>query len=1076
MTTDPAKVQWTIRVSRIVSLTRAIALGSSITIGLGIFILMGFFLQQAGAQVPHAYLAAAVLFVPIALIYAERSAITPGSGGPFALARVGGLNWRTFLIGWLLLGGHLVFIALLGWGCALYLGIGLEHLLDITLNVRWLAPIIIVIVALNDLIGTQGGWRLRTLIIYSSMLLLLVIVAWSWLWLSSSLPSVSLPDRSTLALLRIVALMAASLWGLLFVLDSRDELRQVERSLLPALLTPLWLSGIIGVIVAITEVHMTFVIDGERPVLAPLATYAGVAGSVFFEIVTVSFGVLISLIALDRAMVTMLRLIGAMARDGFLPEQILVISPGFGTPLIALRILTLGSALAAALLPTFVMVGLVALAFLWTTGLLNIFDIMRLIPQLPEERRLKLPAYPLFPLLAGLICLTLSSFLPLTVILVAVGWLLVGGLYYTRYGYTGTIAARRRESVVGEMTTVARHTVYTVLIGIANPETAPALIHAGVRLVRPYKGRVLVLGVATFPDQVPYYIQRQFAREQLNDLQALIQSIPDIDVPIEPLVRLAQRPVDGILGTAHEEKVDLILLGWEGQRYDPFDLGPLLDPVVRMATCDVVVLRGMLSEHIRSVLVPTIDSPNSIAAIKLAQNLFHGCAGHVVAMHLVQEALHVPNYMEQAQKRLQEIVQEIGGNTPVDVRVIAADDIVGEIVKAAPDFDILLLGASQGGILDQDIFGGLPVEVARQSPRPVLLVKHYEGTRRFWLRRAWEILSEPFPSLPPLERSEIYHQMRRAAHPSVDFFILITLSAMIASLGVFQSSPAVIIGAMLVAPLMSPILSMGMSIVQGDLRMLRVSARSTLSGIALAMSVSIIMTFVTPTPITTTEILARTRPNLLDLLVALASGAAGGYAIARKEVASALPGVAIAAALVPPLCVVGYGIAVGQLEIAGGSLLLFTTNLLAIVVSASMIFLLLGFRPTHSRLRKQVRLKFLLFFTALIMISLPLWFFSSVATEQITRQKQVEHFFNQKVDPQIMQISHISVEQIGEDLVIYATIYALAEFTPARVTALENELSATLDIPVDLRVTVLQAVLLPHEVNNQPAPGVQPEP
>lgn len=157
MITDPAKVQWTIRVSRIVSLTRAIALGSSITIGLGIFILIGFFLQEEGAQVPRAYLTAAVLFVPIALIYAERSTITPGPGGPFALARAGGLNWRTFIIGWLLLGGHLVLIALLGWGCALYLGIGLEHLLDIRLNVRWLAPIIIVIVALNDLIGTQAA-------------------------------------------------------------------------------------------------------------------------------------------------------------------------------------------------------------------------------------------------------------------------------------------------------------------------------------------------------------------------------------------------------------------------------------------------------------------------------------------------------------------------------------------------------------------------------------------------------------------------------------------------------------------------------------------------------------------------------------------------------------------------------------------------------------------------------------------------------------------------------------------------------------------------------------------------------
>jgi uncharacterized hydrophobic protein (TIGR00271 family) len=95
----------------------------------------------------------------------------------------------------------------------------------------------------------------------------------------------------------------------------------------------------------------------------------------------------------------------------------------------------------------------------------------------------------------------------------------------------------------------------------------------------------------------------------------------------------------------------------------------------------------------------------------------------------------------------------------------------------------------------------------------------------------------------------------------------------------------------------------------------------------------------------TAEILSRTSPNVLDLLVALLSGAAAAYAVSRSQLAAALPGVAIAAALVPPLCVVGYGLGTGQFDIALGSSLLFVTNLAAIVVAAAAIFLLLGFRP-----------------------------------------------------------------------------------------------------------------------------------
>jgi uncharacterized hydrophobic protein (TIGR00271 family) len=195
------------------------------------------------------------------------------------------------------------------------------------------------------------------------------------------------------------------------------------------------------------------------------------------------------------------------------------------------------------------------------------------------------------------------------------------------------------------------------------------------------------------------------------------------------------------------------------------------------------------------------------------------------------------------------------------------------------------------------------------------------------------------------EQVEVYRAVRRGARPDIDFFLMIGLSSTIAALGLLLSSPAVIIGAMLVAPLMSAIFGLGLGVVQGNLRLVRLAAGATLRGMGLAIVVGMLMGFVVPGAQPTAEILSRTLPNLLDLGIALASGAAGAYALCRKDVSSSLPGVAIAAALVPPLASVGIGLALASGPIAGGALLLFLTNLIAISAAGGLIFLVLGFRP-----------------------------------------------------------------------------------------------------------------------------------
>lgn len=1050
---------------RTVGLLRAIAIGGSITVGLGIFVLFGLFLQKDGAQVWKAYLSAGIVFLPLVLTYAERALVVPGSGGIVSLVRASGSTWRTYASGWLLVGGHLTLIALLGWGGALYLNTSLERLLGYTIEMHWLAPAMVIVVALNDLIGTRNDWRMRVIVVYVGILILPVLAGVAWFVPAAQGAGGEGLDFESMNLVRIIALMGAMLWGLNFVLDKREALQSPERNTLPALLVPVLIAAIAGALVAFSFLRVASPADGHAIPLSTMVMHTDMTTRALLEALSSTVGLLICLVALDKAMVILLRLVGAMARDGFFPETFVRIVPGFGTPVLALHLFASVSTLAAAFVPDLILVGFTALMFFWTTALIAIPDSLVLKSPLPENRPLKLPFHPLVPSLAATISVFLPLSLPLEALVAGGVWVLIGGGYYALYAQRGNIAARRKDAIVGDVEPDKGKKDFTTLVCVANPETAPALLHAGVVLARARKGRVLVLKVATFLEQVPEHLQRDQAHEQLEELQEMTRKADMLGVPTMVFVRLAQNPVEGILGAIQEQKADMVLLGWEGERvHQEYDLGPMLDPIIRAAACDVVVLKGSVPDEVSHVLVPTDGTPNTLAAMQLAQKLVPDEDGHVVALNLVQDIVtpQQEDTLEMARRRLQKAIDGLNGKPPIDLWVVPTETVKGGILREAQNVDLLLLGASRGGVLDQSIFGGLPVEVARSSPVPTLLLKHYEGARRFWVRRFWEKVSAPFPNLTASERAEVYQRMHRAARPNIDFFILIGLAAMIATLGLLQGSPAVIIGAMLVAPLMSPILAIAMAIVRGNVYLLRLSAGATLLGVVLAVSLGIAVTLVAPAGVVTGEILARTRPNLLDLLVALASGAAGGYAIARKEVATALPGVAIAAALVPPLGVVGYGTATAQLDIAGGSLLLFSTNLISIVFASAVVFLLLGFRPTQARRTEQVRLGFIFSLIALVLISIPLTTFSITAVGQISRQNQVKAFLNEQLETDTLHISDLGIEQRGNKFIVHAVIYSLDEFPPEQLSDLQEELTEAVGAPVTLRATVLRAVVLPN--------------
>lgn len=195
--------------------------------------------------------------------------------------------------------------------------------------------------------------------------------------------------------------------------------------------------------------------------------------------------------------------------------------------------------------------------------------------------------------------------------------------------------------------------------------------------------------------------------------------------------------------------------------------------------------------------------------------------------------------------------------------------------------------------------------------------------------------------------------MVHVEHWAYRFTVMLTLSVIVAVMGLSLNSAAVVIGAMLLAPLMQPVLATGASLAMGLPAKTIQSGTRVVAATAWCIAIAWAISKLIPDQAFTSEVLSRTQPDVRDLIVALAAGAAGAYATVREDASSSLPGVAVAVALVPPLAAVGITLEAGDFGRAFGALLLYTTNLVAIIFISILVFVITGFVPAR-RIATQV--------------------------------------------------------------------------------------------------------------------------
>lgn len=579
-----------------------------------------------------------------------------------------------------------------------------------------------------------------------------------------------------------------------------------------------------------------------------------------------------------------------------------------------------------------------------------------------------------------------------------------------------------------------------VVIPVANPRTAPLFVSIARAMVEPGEGELLALTVVTDDAQA----------ESSADTVAQVQDSLDAsfgpDHGIEVQRRNAPAIARGILDFVRENNPDLVIMGMDvaahGQRFSA-----VADAVVDAVHCAVLAIRPSDEIGIERVLVGIDGSDESMAALSLAVLVSDGMSVPLTAIHVRDPALS----RTFAASVIAEAADAVPSWLDADGHVVEAPHPGQGLVATSRPTDLVFLAAQHRRGIARVASGNTLDQTLRHDEAHVAVLAHAANTGRTRRMRLRSWLRSLRPALTPLEKESVQWRAGANAPLTTDYMILLAVSALLASFGLLQDSVAVVIGAMLVAPLLGPLAAASTGLATARVDVLARSAFTLLAGIVGAVVMALGVGSVIPIDAPTDEMLVRGSPTIVDLGVAISAGVVGAYATARKDIPAALAGVAIAAALVPPICTTGLALGLRDADLALGSLLLFTVNTISVVVVGAVVLWWMGLRPAEDRRRSAgwaaaVTATVLAF----VMVVAGLDAFQGARRATIAAD-DVRALFPED------EVVEVDTEGTGP-VVVTATIRTTTRLDDAIVRAAEDRLEDDLGRKVDLRVVEQRVV------------------
>ena len=627
----------------------------------------------------------------------------------------------------------------------------------------------------------------------------------------------------------------------------------------------------------------------------------------------------------------------------------------------------------------------------------------------------------------------------------------------------------------------------SVLVVLTSPDEAAHMVRWGARFARARGTGLALLHVApgprpSEPEDVPLDVEGGrpawvAVRAAVAELEALFpcprlapapQAAGEGQEPAQPPPPVKtvtfrsvvpSDPLQAVLAEIKHTDADLLVVGkHEAVKGKPGEWELAL-PLLKTAPCDTLLLRPGLSSGKKcdKILVPASGGPHAPVALKLADRMAHDDDAILSALYVEPEAGDDARIVgrKQIEKALRRADVDI--DSRVAVRVELADSPTKGIARVVEEgFDLVLVGASDQSFGRRILFGTIPDKLLSGSGEMAVgVIRRARPLVQRWREALERVLSSRVPQLARADRIDLFERLQNGSELGFDFMALMCLATGIAGMGLLADSAAVVIGAMLVAPLMTPMIGAGLGLVQGNVVLVRKAAWSIAVGFLAALSIGFVLGWVVPDEGLTGELLARGKPTRLDLGVALLSGIAGAFAVARPNLLGALPGVAIAAALVPPIATCGISLARGEVANGEGALFLFLTNLLALVLATAGTLYAVGVRadPEKTARRLWARRTLLALFLGALLIAFGAGGFL-ISKIRPVRNTELKKAIQADLARGPIPATFVSlrVDTQGEERTLVLELEGPAPLAPERIDELAGVAREVLATPVRLRV------------------------
>ena len=248
-----------------------------------------------------------------------------------------------------------------------------------------------------------------------------------------------------------------------------------------------------------------------------------------------------------------------------------------------------------------------------------------------------------------------------------------------------------------------------------------------IPIARAQEGEIIVLGVIDVPINLPPHEGMRFVHHKTPLLRKAIEYGKDQGVETRPAIRIAHQVWDGILHTAESEKATLILMGWKGYTTTRDRImGEVTDKVVRLAPCDLITVKLMGDRPVRRILITTAGGPHATLAAEYV-GIYHDADGYEVMCCYVMEPNAEEDDRETARQWIQKTLHLTNLEGKADMLLLESKKVATALIRAAVDYDLIVLGASREGLFSNVLFGEIPEKVARYAHTQVMIVQRYEG-------------------------------------------------------------------------------------------------------------------------------------------------------------------------------------------------------------------------------------------------------------------------------------------------------------------------------------------------------------